>query len=159
MKIKFPLLSKIGMLLLIIALGLNSCTKTEYYETLIDSTKVTNVIFEIKPSNWTWNANRDRYEACFNLPEMDRYMYDFGAINAYAFWFDDKNKEIQTQLPFIVTWINKDNNAIFTETLSYDVSYDYNSVCFYIQESNLARYPYLTEEPFEVKVSIVYNLK
>ncbi|NLX66849.1 MAG: hypothetical protein GXZ19_08820 [Bacteroidales bacterium] len=93
-----------------------------------------------KNGDWRWNDNENRYEAIYELPEMDEFIYEDGAILGYVFIGEQNQNEVQKLLPFVQTY--DEGGEIFTETISFDVQLKKGgivkpSVAFYIQTSDL----------------------
>ncbi|MFR9165595.1 MAG: hypothetical protein ACLVKO_04965 [Dysgonomonas sp.] len=142
----------LGMLLLLFFVVFNSCSDDVYY---LDNP----IAIQLKPhtiykNEWKWNANRGRYEAVKPFPEITGHMYDDGVLNASVFLKYDNGYEVQTPLPYIETWSDEDGN-IYTETLSYDVSYQDGTIAYYIQASDLKGDDYYLTD-YEIKLSFIF---
>jgi hypothetical protein len=77
-----------------VALGLSSCTK-EVNQIVQPNRTVT---FTIQPNKWTLNSSGTTYSTVLDLPEIDQYFQDNGAVIVYINREDDGKYE---QLPMV----------------------------------------------------------
>lgn len=148
MKSKLLSFLKITFLLSTVLLISSSCTKDKWYDS-------TNIYFEpytIRNTDWKWNDNNSRYEYIKSFPNLTSQMYDNGVINASVFLYDG-SVEVQTPLPYLKTW--NENGLIYTETLSFDISYDDRTILYYIQASDMKRTDQNNIPNYEIKVSVI----
>lgn len=155
MNVKLNKFIKIAFTLCCVLLISSSCTK-EYYKEYYDNNPISlQLNFEdIKNTDWVWNDNNGRYEVIRDFPELTKSMYDNGHLAATVFIKDGVN-ELQTPLPYITTY--SDGTNLYTETLSFDISYTDKSIAFYIQSSDLGRDDSMLPNLYQIKVSIVYD--
>lgn len=99
-------------------------------------------IVNITADNWIWNGeeNAKRYEAVYELPQLDEDIYKNGAVLGYIFIGMEGQNEVQKLLPYVHTY--DDVDPFYTETISFDIQYkkeseEGSSVAFYIQSSDL----------------------
>lgn len=117
------------------------------------------VPYEVKNTDWQWNAQERRYEAIYDLPELNESIYESGAVLGYIFLGKQGEDEVQKILPYSHTYYGTDDQGniteTFTETISYDVMYaagGKSSVAFYIQASDVYKDP---EAPITYNFRIV----
>ena len=97
----------------------------------------------VNANDWEWDSNNERWEAIYNLPELDEFIYENGAQLGYVFIGQQGVNEVQKLLPYIETYYagdDEDGNPItFTETISVDYQLgNPSTVAFYIKDSQLA---------------------
>lgn len=155
MKNKILNLFKITLVLSTILLISSSCTKENNYDNWYNDTDVFVKTVEIRKGDWVWNNNLSRYEVAIPLPVGSVY-YDDAVINASVFFYEG-NAEMQTPLPYVRTWINNITNLTYTETLSFEASFDRSSIIFYIQSSDLGREDSVLPDWYEIKYSFIYQ--
>lgn len=153
MKNKVLSILKITVVLLTILSVNSACTKENWYENP-DNTVILFEPFQISNTMWSWNDNMSRYEYRKSFPNLTKYIYDNGVVNASVF-LKDGSVEVQTPLPYIRTW--NENGGIYTEVLSFDISYDDNSILYYIQASDLIKTDTNNFPLYEIKVSVIYK--
>ena len=101
----------------------------------------------VEKSDWQWIADRGHFEAIFDLPELDEFIYENGAVLAYLFIGEQGVDEVQNALPYVRTYPAEDdqgNLVTFTETISYGVMFKAggkSNIAFYIQASDLLEDP------------------
>ncbi|MEA4917429.1 hypothetical protein [Proteiniphilum sp.] len=91
--------------------------------------------FTVEASQWSWNPANRRWEAVRELDYIDEFIYEKGSVIGYVFLGEQNKDEVQTQLPYIKSYI-LDDGSKFTETISYEYSYLTNKVKFYIEPSD-----------------------
>ena len=97
-------------------------------------------------NDWTWNPDAAQWEAIYDLPELDEFIYEQGAQLGYVFIGQQGVDEVQKLLPYINTYYGGDdlqgNPIYFTETVSVDYQFgDPSTVAFFIKDSQLAQDP------------------
>jgi len=98
----------------------------------------------VNVNDWEWNADFAQWEAIYNLPELDEFIYENGAQLGYVFIGQQGVNEVQKLLPYVDTYYaGDDENGIpiyFTETISVDYQFgNPSTVAFYIKDSQLAQ--------------------
>lgn len=102
----------------------------------------------VEKDDWTWNddGNFKRFEAVYELPELNESIYEDGAVLGFIFIGPRDVNEVQKSLPYVHTYgIYDDTGNIvdtYTETISFDVQYKFEgeekpTVAFFIQASDL----------------------
>ncbi len=91
--------------------------------------------FTVEASQWSWSPANRRWEAVRELDYIDEFIYEKGSVIGYVFLGEQNKDEVQTQLPYIKSYI-LDDGSKFTETISYEYSYLTNKVKFYIEPSD-----------------------
>ena len=108
-----------------------------------DKTEFKIVNITVKKADWKWDDFEQRYDAVYNLTELTQFIYENGAVLGYVFIGQKGKNELQKTLPFIHTYLEKDdggNDFLYTETISFDFEYGSPStVAFYIQGSDLGK--------------------
>jgi len=96
--------------------------------------------YTVRSSDWQlvngMNQIDSYYRYTFNIPELDRDIYNKGHVFCYMFQKNDFNEEVQTILPFSVprgeNTGNKEN--LWTETFAYD--FMPGKITFYVNYSD-----------------------
>lgn len=104
------------------------------------------VNIQVKQTDWKWNDLGNQWEAIYNLPELDKDIYEIGATLGYVFIQYDNGGEVQKLLPYVDTYYAGDdangNPVYFTETISFDYQFgNPSTVAFFIKDSQLAKDP------------------
>lgn len=95
--------------------------------------------FTVKASDWSWNSNLNRWENVRKLKYIDEFIYESGAVIGYIFIGTQDIDEIQIQLPYIQSYLVKNDQGElfnFTETIGSEYSYLTNSITFFIEPSD-----------------------
>ena len=153
MRVKSKNFFKIAFTLCCVLLLSSSCEKKEYYDNYYNDTDVWVDFITIKKSDWKWNDVNSRYEVIKYLDVSQKY-YDDSVINASVF-LHDGDVEVQTPLPYLRTWY--EGNITYSETLSYDVSFQDQTIAFYIQSSDLIRDDSVLPNSYQIKYSFIYQ--
>lgn len=104
------------------------------------------VNFTVGVNDWRWNPDAAQWEAIFDFPELNEFIYEQGAQLGYVFIGQQGVDEVQKLLPYINTYYGGDdlqgNPIYFTETVSVDYQFgDPSTVAFFIKDSQLAQDP------------------
>lgn len=96
--------------------------------------------------DWVWNTSSAQWEAIYDLPELDEFIYEQGAQLGYVFIGQQGVDEVQKLLPYVDTYYAGDdsqgNPIYFTETVSVDYQFgNPSTVAFFIKDSQLAQDP------------------
>ena len=118
-----------------------------------------------KKSHWEWFDDVMRYEAVYDLPDLDdfKFIYESGAQIGYILIEEQGGNNVQKMLPYVHTHYEKNaqgdpildnqgNLIVYTETISCDYHLGSpNTVAFYIQTSDLVRNDdYLDDYKFRI---------
>lgn len=106
----------------------------------LEFTKWKIVNITVENGHWGWDDIAKRYEAIYELPDLNEDIYKYGAVLGYIFVGVEGQNEVQKLLPYVHTY--DDVNPFYTETISFDIQYKKDgvkdpSVAFYIQSSDL----------------------
>ncbi|MFT4168387.1 MAG: hypothetical protein QM653_04625 [Dysgonomonas sp.] len=134
MKKKLSTIGKIIILLLSATTLFSACGEDKYYTDYYDSTDIYQSYPIINAEQWIWNADLSRYEATATLKDFDQTLYNDAAIVVSTFW-KEEGSEIQTNLPYVRTWVDE-SNIKYIETVGYELVKGTNSIIFYIQDSD-----------------------
>lgn len=74
-------------------------------------------IFDIEPS--AWNGNIDGFVTSLNIPEIDNYIFENGAVLVYMLRNENYDDKSFNQLPY--TWLSNS----FTEYIDFDAYIGY----------------------------------
>lgn len=101
------------------------------------------VNFTVGVNDWRWNPDAAQWEAIFDFPELNEFIYEQGAQLGYVFIGKQGVNEVQKLLPYIETYDAGDdengNPIYFTETISVDYQLgNPSTVAFFIKDSQLA---------------------
>ena len=66
-------------------------------------------IYDVIPSDW--NGNKDGYETFLNVPEVNDYIYENGAVLVYMLRNEGSDNKSFNQLPY--TWLNNNISEYF----------------------------------------------
>lgn len=96
----------------------------------------------VNADNWKWNNNSAQWEAFADLPELNEFIYENGAMISYVFIGEQGVDEVQKLLPYINTYSVMEGADTFTETISADFQQgNPSTVAFFIKDSDLAQDP------------------
>ncbi len=128
-------------LLLLLAGGAMSGCDADYHDYGDDGVEMLTDQFTVQASHWEWNERYGRLEYIRDWSEIDRYMYEQGAVTAGVFVQETDGRgtyEVLRSLPFVHTYT--DQLGTYTQTIGYDISYSGNRryIAFYIQNSDLS---------------------
>ena len=155
MKKKLSTIGKIIILLLSVTTLFSACGEDKYYP--VENEVLYDLAFHnIKKADWKWNDQRGRYEVVFDVPSLTKEIYNNGIINASVFITESGGYEVQTNLPYIETWL--ENGETYTETLKYDISFNDKTIAYYLQSSDLGRDDYYLPD-YQIKLSYIYYPK
>lgn len=106
----------------------------------IEFTKWEIVNITVEMGHWSWNDEVKRYEAVYQLPELNEDIYEIGAVLGYVFIGTQNVDEVQKLLPYVQSYDDVDPS--YTETISFDIQLKKDgelkpSVAFFIQASDL----------------------
>lgn len=104
--------------------------------------KIVNIT--VNSNDWQWIPEAAHWEAVYDLPELDDFIYEYGAQIGYVFIGQQGVNEVQKMLPYSESYYAGDDEdgkpVYFTETI--DVDYQLgnpSTVAFYIKDSQLAQ--------------------
>lgn len=124
-----------GLLLLGLAFGAASCSSDTRD---IEETQWKIENFTVKDSEWNWSDKELRWEATKQLPVIDEFIYENGALVGYIFFGQQGVNEMQAQLPYILNKVDNEGNA-YEETIGYEFNYLTKRITFFIQDSQSLR--------------------
>ncbi|RNC63529.1 hypothetical protein [Proteiniphilum sp. X52] len=106
----------------------------------LEFTKWKIVNITVGNGHWSWDDIAKRYEAVYELLDLEEFIYENGAVLGYVFIGEKNINEVQKLLPYVQSY--DDADPPYTETISFDVQYKKDdvekpSVAFYIQSSDL----------------------
>ena len=102
--------------------------------------KIVNIT--VNASDWKWDNNSAQWEAFADLPELNEFIYENGAMISYVFIGEQGVDEVQKLLPYINTYSVMEGADTFTETISADFQQgNPSTVAFFIKDSALAQDP------------------
>lgn len=98
----------------------------------------------VNANDWVWIPEAAHWEAVYNLPQLDEFIYESGAQLGYVFIGQQGVNEVQKLLPYSESYYAGDdengNPVYFTETISVDYMLgNPSTVAFYIKDSQLAQ--------------------
>ena len=84
------------------------------------------IILDINKNGWVYSNldNNNYFKASFDMPEIDREMFNNGLIKVYRVYDYDSANPGQTELPFVRLSEYKSNKGdwiFFTETVDYEI--------------------------------------
>lgn len=140
MKIKITTALATLMMITGISMTATSCATDNHSDIIETQWEV--IPITIRENQWSWNKVAEQWEATASLPELDKFIYDSGAVLAYVFLGTAGKDEKQVQLPYVNTYFagldEEGYDIIFTETISYEYKIDNGkSITFIIKSSDL----------------------
>jgi len=112
----------------------------------LEFTKWEIVNITVEKGHWSWNEVDKRFQAIYELPELNEDIYEIGAVLGFIFIGPQDVNEVQKTLPYVHTYgiYDDEGNIVdtYTETISFDVQYKKDNaikptVAFFIQASDL----------------------
>lgn len=94
----------------------------------------------VEEGQWHWDDQAKRYEAVYQLPELNEDIYEIGAVLGYVFIGEQNQNEVQKLLPYVQSY--DEVEPPYTETFSFDIQLKKDgklqpTVAFFIQASDL----------------------
>lgn len=84
-------------------------------------------------NRWTWDDVTGRYECVFYFPELSGDVYNYGVVTAAVETWESWDFVSLKTLPYVRTYYDEQRRTNYTETISYDISNNPGTICFFIQ--------------------------
>ncbi|MDR2927267.1 MAG: hypothetical protein LBV41_03560 [Cytophagaceae bacterium] len=129
---------------LLTIIGFTGCTFEE------EAVDIRTYTFTVRRSDWRWNRYSNRFDYLCNFPELTGNIYNHGIIDAKVYIMEGTTETLKP-LPYVQTYL--DENYVYTETISYDVSP--GEIMFTVQASDLSNSDaYLQTLDFKISLMI-----
>lgn len=130
------------ILLAISALALSSCTYVTKEEGNGAVTVFKNIDMHLGQNAWkySYQDNNNYFYAEFDVPEIDRKMFDGGMVKMYRVYNYKTDKAAQYEMPFSnhVEWYSSEDNLwyFYNEKLDYEFSVGKVTVFYQVSDFN-----------------------